>query len=79
MRYLGMNVHSAATVYCAPDAEGSVVERGSIATTATDLGELARRRSAGEELLAAQAVGTQCYFVHDTISAAGGIDPMMPA
>jgi transposase len=66
-----MEVHSAATVYCVLDAEGSVVERGSIATTATDLGELARRLSAGEELLAAQEVGTQCYFVHDAISAVG--------
>jgi len=71
MRYLGMDVHSAATVYCVLDAEGAVVERGSIATTATDLGELARRLSAGEELLAAQEVGTQCYFVHDAISAVG--------
>lgn len=71
MRYLGMDVHSAATVYCVLDAEGSVVERGSIATTATALGELARRLSAGEELLAAQEVGTQCYFVHDAIAAEG--------
>jgi hypothetical protein len=44
-----MNVDCAATFYCVLDAEGSVVERGSIATTATDLGELARRLSAGEE------------------------------
>ena len=69
MRYLGLDVHSVATVYCVLDAEGTVVERGSIPTTAAELGALARRLSADEELSAAQEVGTQCYFVHDAIAA----------
>ncbi len=29
MRYLGMDVHGKATVYCLLDAQGQVVERGS--------------------------------------------------
>jgi transposase len=71
MRYLGLDVHSTATVYCVLDAGGAVVERGSIATTAAALGELVRRLSTTDELMAAQEVGTQCHFVHDAVSGAG--------
>lgn len=71
MRYLGLDVHSSATVYCLLDAQGTVVERGSVSTTATELRELSRRLSADDELVAAQEVGTQCHFVHDAISATG--------
>lgn len=71
MRYLGLDVHSSATVHCVLDAQGSVVERGSVSTTATELRELSRRLSAVDELVAAQEVGTQCCFVHDAIGATG--------
>jgi opacity protein-like surface antigen len=33
MRYLGLDVHGAATVYCLLGAAGAIVERGSVATT----------------------------------------------
>ncbi len=45
MRYLGLDVHGAATVYCLLDGAGAIVERGSIAATFTALTELARRLS----------------------------------
>lgn len=71
MRYLGMDVHSAATVFCLLDAAGAVVERGSVATTVPELSALAKRLSFDEELLAGQEVGTMCHFVHDVLTEAG--------
>src|SRR5262249_1301759 len=59
------------TVYCLLDAAGNVVEKGSVPTTALDLGALVSRLSKDDELLAGQEVGTMTHFVHDTVTEAG--------
>ncbi len=71
MRYLGLDVHGAATVYCLLGAGAAIVERGSVTTTFTALTELARRLSRDEELTAGQEVGTMCHFVHDIFTSVG--------
>jgi len=71
MRYLGMDVHGKATVYCVLDAAGDVVEKGSVPTGALDLGGLVHRLSQSEEVLAGQEVGTMSHFVHDAVTAVG--------
>ncbi|HEY3234870.1 MAG TPA: hypothetical protein VGJ84_09130 [Polyangiaceae bacterium] len=42
MRYLGIDVHLKAIVYCLVDATGEVTERGKVETTLPKLTELAR-------------------------------------
>jgi transposase len=69
VRYLGLDVHGNATVYCLLDAEGTAVERGSVPTTVLDLSELVGRLSRDGELVAGQEVGTMCHFVHDIFTA----------
>jgi transposase len=71
MRYLGMDIHGKATVYCLLDAAGNVVDRGSVPTTVLELSELGRRLSRDEEILAGQEVGTMCHFVHDIFTELG--------
>ena len=71
MRYLGMDVHAKATVYCALDDRGEVVERGEVPTTAVALSTLVKKHAAEQEILAGQEVGTMCHFVHDVVSEAG--------
>lgn len=71
MRYLGMDVHVAATVWCLLDDQGVVVERGKCETTAAGLTRLVARLSQDEALLAAQEVGTVSGFVHDVVTEAG--------
>jgi len=71
MLYLGLDVHSGATVWCLLDPAGGVVERGKAATTAPALETLVRRLSAQDELLCGQEIGTLSYFVHDVVTAAG--------
>jgi transposase len=71
MRYLGLDVHSKATVWCLFGDSGRVVERGNVPTTAPELTTLVKRLRADDDLVAAQEVGTQSYFVHDVMTAAG--------
>jgi transposase len=71
MKYVGMDVHGKATVYCVLDAEGQVVERGSIETTAPALTSLVARLLATDELTCGQEVGTMSHFVHDVVTTAG--------
>jgi len=66
-----MDVHGKATVYCVLDAEGQVVERGSIETTAPALTSLVARLLATDELTCGQEVGTMSHFVHDVVTTAG--------
>ena len=65
MKYLGMDVHSKATVWCLLDGDGESVARGSVETNASALGHLASELSCEEEILAGQEVGTMAYLVHD--------------
>ncbi|KIG16479.1 hypothetical protein DB30_04392 [Enhygromyxa salina] len=69
MKYLGIDVHSSASVWCLLDQSGE--QRGRTPTTYPDLCELASRLSKDDELLAGHEVGGQVYLVHDAVSAAG--------
>jgi len=71
MKYLGMDVHGKATVYCLLDAQGDVVERGKVATTAPELTKLVSRLSSTDEVLCGQELGTMSHFVHDVVTTAG--------
>jgi hypothetical protein len=53
------------------DAQGQVVERGSLATTALDLTSLITRLRSVDEVTCGQEVGTMSHFVHDIVTAAG--------
>jgi transposase len=71
MRYLGLDVHMTATVWCLLDEGGETVERGKTPTTAPALTALVGRLGKEHELLVGQEVGTMSYFVHDVMTAAG--------
>ena len=71
MRYLGMDVHAKATVWCLVDAQGEVVREGHTPTTAAALATLVRELGQEGEVLAGQEVGTLTYLVHDAVTAAG--------
>jgi transposase len=71
MRYLGLDVHSKATVGWLLDAAGGEVEHASLPTTAPALQQLIERCAAGGELLVGQEIGSLSYFVHDVVTAAG--------
>jgi len=71
VRYLGLDVHSGATVWCLLDEAGETAGRGKVATTAPALTALVKRLSTEDELLVGQEVGTMSYFVHDIMTAAG--------
>jgi transposase len=69
MKYLGLDVHSKATVYCVLDA-GETLETGKIETSFVELERLVRRLGV-DDLLVGQEVGTMSHFVHDAVTAAG--------
>jgi transposase len=71
MKYVGLDVHLKATVWCCLDETGEVVARGKAATTAQGLEELVQRLGAEDELLMGQEAGKQSYFVYDIITATG--------
>lgn len=68
MKYLGIDVHSSASVWCLLDQDGKSVDRGRVATTAPALQALGRKLSRGDQLLAGHEVGTQVYLVHDAFT-----------
>lgn len=70
MRYLGLDVHTKATVWHLLDGEGQTVETGKTATTAEALTALVRRLAEQDELLVGQEVGKMAYLVHDVLTAA---------
>jgi transposase len=70
MRYLGLDVHTKATVWHLLDGEGQTVETGKTATTAEALTALVRRLAEQDELLVGQEVGKMTYLVHDVLTAA---------
>jgi transposase len=71
VKYVGIDVHSSASVWCLLDQSGEQIDRGRTPTTYPALHELAARLSEGDELLAGHEVGGQVYLVHDAFSAAG--------
>lgn len=71
MRYLGIDVHSKASVWCLLDAQGEVIEQGSTETTVPTLQALVERLGKADDLLVGQEVGTMAYLVHDALTGAG--------
>jgi transposase len=71
VRYLGIDVHSSASVWCLLDERGEQVARGRIETNCNRLKALAIELSADEPLIAGHEVGTQVYLVHDAFTDAG--------
>ena len=67
MRYLGMDVHVASTVWHPLDSEGRTVDKGRVRTTSDALAALVLRLKKEGELLAGQEVGKMSYFVHDVM------------
>jgi hypothetical protein len=53
-RYLGMDVHLKAIVYCLLDATGQTVERGEIETSVPAIQKLVRRLRETDELVVGQ-------------------------
>lgn len=71
MRYLGIDVHSSASVWCLLDEHGEQAARGRIETSYDTLKALATELGANEPLIAGHEVGTQVYLVHDAFTDAG--------
>lgn len=71
MRYLGIDVHSKASVWCLLDAQGEPIEQGSTETTIPTLRALVARLGKDDELLVGQEAGAMAYLVHDAIAGAG--------
>ena len=71
MRYLGMDVHAKATVWCLLDPQGEVVREGHTPTTAAALVALVRELAQADPVLAGQEGGTLTYLVHDAGTPAG--------
>jgi transposase len=71
MRYLGIDVHSRASVWCLLDEQGEVCGRGHVETTGPALESLVTELSANDKLRVGQEVGTMAYLVHDAVSGAG--------
>jgi transposase len=71
MRYLGLDVHAKATVWCLLAQDAEVLGRGKVSSTEPELTALVDGLRESDELLAGQEIGTQSYFVHDVLTAAG--------
>jgi transposase len=71
MRYLGMDVHLKAIVYCLLDSTGETVERGKIETSVPAIEKLVRRLRETDELVVGQEVGKLSYLVHDAVTETG--------
>ena len=81
MKYLGIDVHSSASVWCLLDQSGEQLERGRTPTTYPALRELASRLGEDDDLLAGHEVGGQVYLVavfHD-LGARAALEPPRPA
>jgi transposase len=71
MRYLGLDVHAKATVWCLFDESGLEVGHGKIETTAEAIRALLKRLRGEEEIVVGQEVGTLARFVYDVLTSAG--------
>ena len=70
MRYLGMDVHTASTVWCLLDANGDIVGEGRTRTTAPALMTLAQELAPTNELPASPSAS--CAMGRPTTRAAWG-------
>jgi transposase len=71
MQYLGIDVHSQASVWCLVDSNGEIRARGRVETKVAALGELVEKLARRDALRVGQEVGTMAYLVHDAVSGAG--------
>lgn len=71
VKYVGIDVHSKSSVWCALDEEGKKLATGKAETTFPALGVLARELGRDDSVVFGQEVGTRTYLVHDAITAAG--------
>jgi transposase len=71
VQYLGIDVHSIASVWCLLDEDGEIRARGKVETTVLALGELVAEFLKQGELRVGQEVGTMAYLVHDAVAGAG--------
>jgi transposase len=71
VQYLGIDVHSSASVWCLLDENGNRVARGRAATTYPALSTLAFELLQKGPLVAGHEVGTQVFLVHDAFTSAG--------
>lgn len=70
MQYLGIDVHSSASVWCLLDAHGHRIDQGRVATNHEALVALGTQLRQRGPLLVGHEVGTQAYLVHDAFTAA---------
>jgi transposase len=71
MQYLGIDVHSQASVWCLLGEDGEIRARGKVETTAPALGELVSELAKQDRLRVGQEVGTMAYLVNDAVAGAG--------
>ena len=60
--YIGLDVHSKFTVYCAQDKEGKIVGQGKIPTTFEGFGQMKKKLKAPAGTAAALETGAQCFL-----------------
>lgn len=71
MNDLGIDVHSAASIWCLLDQDGEPINTGRSDTTFEALKNLATTLRSRGELVAGQELGTQAYLVLDAFTHAG--------
>lgn len=72
MKYLGIDVHVKASVWCLLDEAGEVLQRGTTSTTWPDITALLTRLvQQYTDLVAGQESGKMAHFVHDIFVASG--------
>jgi transposase len=71
MKYLGLDVHDKATVFCLLEADGTEAEHGRVPTSCEALQQLVKRLGGAQEVTVGQEVGALSYFIHDAVTATG--------
>jgi hypothetical protein len=71
VRYPGIDVHTATTVFCLLDDRGETVAQGKVPTTRDGLLGLPASCGDPAQVLVGQEVGKMAYFVYDVLTAMG--------
>lgn len=71
MQYLGIDVHTKASVWALLGADGQLRGQGKVDTTVPALQDLAARLRHEDETVAGQEVGSMATFVHDALADTG--------
>ena len=75
MRYVGMDIHSKTTTFCAIDDEGQVCKRGKVESSESQWLEVVGHWP-GEEVMVALETGNMTWWVVDVLRGAG-IEPVV--